>query len=192
MVKVLKKEKKEKVINLLIIFIVLFFICGCKLNFFKKIFNTILGRSETFVNQLGGAGRYHKLTDSDNLESVINKHSGNECTIVAVTAEWCGHCKALKPEYAAAADILKDSNPNVIVAKIDATANEKIAQRYEVQGYPTFKFFKNGTASDFHGGRDVQSIVNYVKTNLRPTLTIIDDMDVMDNFLSQEYINHNF
>ena len=50
--------------------------------------------------------------------------------MVEFLAPWCGHCKALKPEYAAAADILKDSNPNVIVAKIDATANEKIAQKY--------------------------------------------------------------
>ena len=122
------------------------------------------------------------VLSSETFKSTIAE---NEFVLVEFFAPWCGHCKALKPEYAAAADILKDSNPNVIVAKIDATANEKIAQKYEVQGYPTFKFFKNGTASDFHGGRDVQSIVNYVKTNLRPTLTIIDDMDVMDNFLSQ-------
>ncbi len=156
MVKVPKKKKKEKVINLLIIFIVLFFICGCKLNFFKKIFNTILGRTETFANQLGGAGRYHKLTDSDNLESVINKHSGNECTIVAVTAEWCGHCKALY----ASGELQKAAQTHLVVV-VDEKHQEaqKIMKDVGSQGFPTIALHcKKRGLGKYSGPRTAESI----------------------------------
>ena len=35
------------------------------------------------------------MTDSDTVESVINQHSGNECTIVVVGADWCGYTRKL-------------------------------------------------------------------------------------------------
>ena len=61
-----KEDQKKFLIKALLLFTVLYiFLCMSKQNYFKKMLNTLLGRSETFVNQLGGAGRYHKLTDSD-------------------------------------------------------------------------------------------------------------------------------
>ena len=42
----------------------------------------------------------------------------NEFVMVEFYAPWCGHCKALKPDYAAAADEIKAFNPDVIFAKL--------------------------------------------------------------------------
>ena len=65
--------------------------------------------------------------------------------MVAFVAPWCGlHCKALAPEFSAAATHLKASNKNVSFAKVDATQDPQLSQHYNVQSYPTLLFFIHG------------------------------------------------
>ena len=69
--------------------------------------------------------------------------SGKAYVMVAFVAPWCGHCKALAPEFSAAATHLKAST-NVSFAKVDATEETQLSQLYNVQGYPTLLFFIHG------------------------------------------------
>jgi protein disulfide-isomerase A1 len=63
--------------------------------------------------------------------------------------------QALAPEYAAAATALKDFKPSVVLAKVDATEETKLAEKYSIVGFPTLKWFVNGTEShDYSGSRD--------------------------------------
>lgn len=130
-----KEGQKKFLIKALLLFTVLYIcLCMAKQNYFKKMLNTLLGRSETFVNQLGGAGRYHKLTDSDTVESVISQHSGNECTIVAVTVGWCGHCKALHES----GELQKAAKSHlVVVVDGDHEQGKKIMNEVGSGGFPT-------------------------------------------------------
>ncbi len=57
-----------------------------------------------------------------------------------VFAPWCGHCKALAPEYEEAATTLKEKN--IKVAKIDCTEEADLCQKHGVEGYPTLKVFR--------------------------------------------------
>lgn len=53
-----------------------------------------------------------------------------------------GHCKSLAPEYAKAAQTLAQMEPPQYLAKVDATVNTKLAERFAIQGFPTLFYFK--------------------------------------------------
>jgi Thioredoxin len=69
----------------------------------------------------------------------------------------------LAPIYDAVAKKLL-VNPNIVLAKIDATANE--IEGIPIQGFPTLKFFPSTAKSppkDFSGERTEEGIIKYLK-----------------------------
>lgn len=48
---------------------------------------------------------------------------------------------------------MKENDPPIAVAKIDATSASMLASRFDVSGYPTIKILKKGQAVDYDGSR---------------------------------------
>jgi protein disulfide-isomerase A1 len=84
--------------------------------------------------------------------------SANKNVFVKFYAPWCGHCKKLAPTWDELAEKLKDED--VVIAKYDATANEN--EQVDVKGFPTLKYYKDGNAIDYRGGRDLDSLIKFI------------------------------
>lgn len=88
------------------------------------------------------------VLNGGNFSEFIEK---NRYVLVEFYAPWCGHCQALAPEYAAAATELKGEK--VVLAKVEATEESELAEKYEVQGFPTIYFFVDGVHKVYAGQR---------------------------------------
>jgi protein disulfide-isomerase A1 len=115
------------------------------------------------------------LTD-DNFDEALAEHPA---LLVEFYAPWCGHCKNLAPEYAKAAEELGNMDPPMYVAKVDATAATEVGKKYEIQGFPTLKFFKNGAVSEYQAGRTAKDIVDYVVKKSGPTVQTVESADAL-------------
>ncbi|RCV04424.1 hypothetical protein SETIT_1G000400v2 [Setaria italica] len=100
--------------------------------------------------------------------------------MVEFYAPWCGHCQVLAPDYAAAASHLaaQHAQADVALAKVDATEDTDLAQKYDVQGFPTILFFIDGVPKDYNGARTKDAIVEWINKKLGPgvqNITTVDD-----------------
>jgi len=113
----------------------------------------------TFIDKEDGV----LVLNADNFEHAI---TSNEFLVVDFYAPWCGHCKKLAPEYAAAAEVLATNDPPYTLAKLDTTEAKDVGAKYGIKGYPTLKIFRGETdpttVTDYSGPREKQGIIEYV------------------------------
>ncbi|KAL0866427.1 hypothetical protein Bca101_045545 [Brassica carinata] len=120
------------------------------------------------------------LTKDNFTEFVKN----NSFAMVEFYAPWCGACQALAPEYAAAATELKGV---AALAKIDATEEGDLAQKYEIQAFPTVFLFVDGEMrKTYEGERTKDGIVTWLRKKASPSIHNITTVEEAERVLSDE------
>lgn len=111
-----------------------------------------------------------------------------EFILVEFYAPWCGHCKQLAPEYAAAAKTLKGFSNPVPLAKVDTTTNQALGTRLKITSYPTLKFYIKGEPVDYTGPRTQSDIVNWIKKKTNPPSFVLVDAAALDKFKADNQV----
>ncbi|GAB2228106.1 hypothetical protein Drorol1_Dr00009936 [Drosera rotundifolia] len=96
----------------------------------------------------------------DNTKKTLD---GNEYVLVLGYTPWCPRSAELMPQFAEAANVLKDLGSPVLMGKLDAERYPKMASLLEIKGYPTLILFVNGTSQPYTGGYAAEEIVIWVR-----------------------------
>ena len=88
----------------------------------------------------------------------------------------------MAPEYAKAAGKLAEEGSTLLLGKVDATEESDLAEKFEIRGYPTIKFFNNGKQLEYNGGRTADDIVNWLKKKTGPPAEELTTADEAKNF----------
>lgn len=117
---------------------------------------------------------------TDNFEKGIKDHKN---VFVKFYSPWCGHCKAMAPDYHKVAKLLEEEKSDIKLAKVDATVESQLAEQHNIQGYPTLKFFRDGEPIEYKGGRTVDEMVRWLKKKTGPAAQTLGSVDEAKEFV---------
>ncbi|KAF3789787.1 disulfide-isomerase like 2-1 protein [Nymphaea thermarum] len=102
------------------------------------------------------------VLNEDNFEQEVGKERG---ALVEFYAPWCGHCKKLAPEYEKLGATFKKTK-SILIGKVDCDEHKSLCSKYGVTGYPTIKWFPQGSLEpkSYEGARTADALVEFVNT----------------------------
>ena len=117
-------------------------------------------------------------------KSNFDKIVSGDLTLVKFYAPWCGHCKALAPEFEKASTTLKGV---ATLAEVDCTKETELASRFDIKGYPTLLIFRSGEKTeDYEGPRTAAGIVAYMKAQVGPAVTMVGNAEQLEELKKED------
>lgn len=134
-------------------------------------------------------GQVIHATDDDFTDLVLKS---SDLFFVEFYAPWCGHCKSLEPKWKEAAQTASKQGCDVKFVAVDATVSPKIAQKYQIQGYPTIKLFgpNKKKPEEYQGAREAADLVSAAvafadKHSKAPEIVELVDSGMLDSTCGQ-------
>ena len=119
--------------------------------------NRIPEGSDLAAGKCGKCGRQlFEGQPADVSAAILEKHiaKSDVPVLVDVWAPWCGPCKVMGPQFAAAA---KQAEPRLRFVKLNSDDNQELSGRLGVRGIPTMIMFR--------GGKEVARISGAMSSN---------------------------
>lgn len=76
--------------------------------------------------------------DKTNIKETIKS---NGVVLVEFYAPWCKHCKIFAPTLEA---VCEETANKALICKVNVDENEELAEKFQVELYPTVYYFKDG------------------------------------------------
>eukprot|EP00111_Clytia_hemisphaerica_P007855 TCONS_00022828-protein len=77
---------------------------------------------------------------------------------------WCGHCKALQPEWEKASKVLEDNREYVLGRSNCDGSGKPLCQKVNVEMYPDIRLYRHGKyIESYEGDRKAESILEFVQ-----------------------------
>eukprot|EP00591_Stephanopyxis_turris_P013510 CAMPEP_0195510108 /NCGR_PEP_ID=MMETSP0794_2-20130614/2852_1 /TAXON_ID=515487 /ORGANISM="Stephanopyxis turris, Strain CCMP 815" /LENGTH=219 /DNA_ID=CAMNT_0040637475 /DNA_START=53 /DNA_END=712 /DNA_ORIENTATION=- len=113
---------------------------------------------------------------SENYESMTD----GKTVFLKFFAPWCGHCKAMAPDWEKLAD--KWAGHEVgFIGEVDCTAEGKdLCETEGIQGFPTLKYGDPSALDDYSGGRSYDDLEKFADENLKPICSVAN-IDLCDD-----------
>ncbi|KAL1196190.1 Protein disulfide isomerase-like 1-1 [Cardamine amara subsp. amara] len=104
-----------------------------------------------------------KVVVSESLDDMVFNSGKN--VLLEFYAPWCGHCQKLAPILDEVA-VSFQNDPSVVIAKLDATANDFPHDAFDVKGFPTIYFRSaNGNIVVYEGDRTKEDMISFIEKN---------------------------
>ena len=104
------------------------------------------------------------LLDSENFDQALKEH---KYILVDFYVPYCKKCSlVLRSEWGAAAIEIRD---DIKLGKVDISkgSNHKLANRFELCEYPSFRFFKDGKPFEYDGGFTKNKIISWLTNKIK-------------------------
>lgn len=75
---------------------------------------------------------------------------------------------------------MEAANSEVKLGKVDATIESSLAEEFGIRGYPTLKFYRNGNAVEYTGGRTADEIVTWVSKKTGPPAVELESVEAAE------------
>lgn len=74
------------------------------------------------------------------------------------------------------------------LGKVDATEETALAEQFNVRGYPTLKFYRNGAPIEYNGGRQADDIVNWLVKKTGPAAKTLENVEEAEKLIKDNQV----
>ncbi len=99
----------------------------------------------------------------------VKGDKNSEAEIMLFYVDWCPHCKTAKPIWEEVKEKYNGKNINnttLYFKEIDCEKNEDLADKYNINGYPTIKLIKENEIVNFDAKPSEKTLTQFINSTL--------------------------